>query len=157
MKILSSRRAENRKNQAAQKLVTFQCQHEWFALPIHLVRKFAPMERVYGTSGNGTMGLTHFENQEIPVIDISHRIFGEAYRSTFDSTEMYLLIVQSSSGELVGLPIGFQPVLRRVPDNAFAPLPPSYSAKGNLTCVRAIAVLGDDHPSLLLLDLDTLI
>ncbi|MEB3356502.1 MAG: hypothetical protein VKK04_07225 [Synechococcales bacterium] len=198
MTIFTSKRFEKRQTQAIQKLITFQIQQEWFALPIRLVRKLTLMGPVYGASGNGSTGLTHFENQEIPVIDVQYRIFGDrsgpgllprqmpappaparlpaaqmnrsiqqaeippletslGETQVSESSQRYLLVVQNRQGELVGIPLPSQPVLRRVPESAFAPLPAAYSSGGNLRCVSAIAVLGDDQPSLFLLNLSQLV
>ncbi|MGF1498415.1 MAG: chemotaxis protein CheW [Elainellaceae cyanobacterium] len=155
--------------------MTFQIQQEWFALSIRLVRKLTLMGPVYGATGNGSMGLTHFEHQEIPVIDAQYRIFGQAAsrslpssqipvspaahaaHASSDSSQRYLLVIQNRRRELVGIPLSAQPVLRRVPESAFAPLPAAYSANGSLRCVSAIAVLGPDQPSLFLLDTSRLI
>jgi hypothetical protein len=68
-----------------------------------------------------------------------------------------LLIVQNSSGQVVGLPIEKPPSLQRVPTSAFAPLSASYIAEGNLRCVSALIKLSNEEPPLFLLNPEKLV
>jgi chemotaxis signal transduction protein len=169
-------------HQASRQLVIFQLQGEWLALPIECVYRVIPLGQVYGVSHGQGISLTRYENQEIPVIDIQRRIFGsvsvllESPESSIHSKEVepyipvsvplededtpqsqspkqhYLLIIQTSQGELTGIPLESQPSLRRVPESAFAPPPASYLANGTIRCVSALVTLDNNHPSLFLLN-----
>lgn len=163
MTLFTSRRsAKRQKHQATQQLLIFSMQQEWFALPIQAVYRVIFTEHIYGAPHGNGMGLTRYENEEIPVIDIKSRIFGEASQQnpSLNSSEVtpgrYLLIIQDVQGELVGIPLDSQPSLRRVPESAFTIPPSSYLAQGNIRCISALVVLGDDQPSLFLLDLKQL-
>lgn len=69
----------------------------------------------------------------------------------------YLLIIQSSTRKLVGLPLLEPPVLQRVPESAFAPLTSDYLAHGTIQCVSALIIQGNDQPPLFLLNPDQLV
>ncbi|MBW4657434.1 MAG: chemotaxis protein CheW [Drouetiella hepatica Uher 2000/2452] len=72
------------------------------------------------------------------------------------SAPAYLLIIQDSQGDFVGIPLYSQPSLRRVPLSAFKPLPSAYLAGGKIRCVSALVVIPEEPP-LFLLNLDQLL
>ncbi|MGK7875484.1 MAG: chemotaxis protein CheW [Xenococcaceae cyanobacterium] len=180
---LRSRRFADRQTEATQQLVAFRLRQEWFALPIHTVQKVVPLGKVYGDPQGTGVSLTTYQGKELLVVDVGYRIFGEApspdlsFTDTFapsqvaetlieddseplyqyDITEeRYLLIVESASGELVGLPIDSPPTIRRVPESAFTPLPEAYVAEGNIQCISSTMVQVTDAPPLFLLNPDQL-
>jgi purine-binding chemotaxis protein CheW len=157
---------------ATQQLIVFRLLDEGFALPIRAVQKVIPMGNVYGAPGGAGVSLTLYQDQELIVIDVGHRIFrGENAEYSSKSTlrlpsalpldektlQRYLLIVQSSQGKLVGLPLSEPPSLQRVPESAFAPLTSDYISYGNIRCVSALIVQGSDEPPLFLLNPDQLV
>ena len=173
---LQSRRTKNRATQTTQQLVTFFIQLEWFALPIWVARKVIPLGKVYGNTLETGAGLTLDGDSEVPVLDLEQRLFGttpaaqlpppdapqekNTGASASDPEELperYLLIVESSQGESIGLPLPSQPALRRFPQSAFKPIPPTYLAQGHLGCAIALVVPSPDDPPIFLLDLDRLI
>ena len=173
---LQSRRTKNRATQTTQQLVTFSIQLEWFALPIWVARKVIPLGKVYGNTLETGAGLTLDGDLEVPVLDLERRLFGSPAAAELPAPEVprenktpasasdpeelperYLLIVQSSQGELIGLPLPSQPALRRFPQSAFKPIPPTYLAQGHLGCASALVVSGPDAPPIFLLDLDRLV
>lgn len=168
---LTSRRSTHRKIEATQQLIIFRLAGEGFALPIHAVQKVIPLEKVYGSSGGGGVGLTLYQERELLVINVKERIFKQASgqessAETFatqgqvlppdQSAEGYLLIVQSSRNKLVGLPLDAPPSLQRVPESAFTPLTSDYMAEGNIRCVSALVLQSNDEPPLFLLNPDQL-
>jgi chemotaxis signal transduction protein len=179
-----SRRSAKRRAEAIQKLIVFWVQQEWFTLPIQAAQKVTLMDQLYGAPNGEGLQLTHYQNQEILVIDIEHRIFGcstpalttrsvsfpavdpdhqrpkASASSSLAPTSrapVYLLIVQNQYGEPMGIPLTSQPLLRRVPISAFKPLPAAYLAEGSIRCVSAIVVPAEDEPPLFLLNLDQLL
>ncbi|HBB32133.1 MAG TPA: chemotaxis protein CheW [Cyanobacteria bacterium UBA8803] len=72
---LSSRRFANRKAKATQQLIVFRLYSEGFALPIRAVQKVISMGKIYGAPQGGAVGLTLYQDRELLVIDIDHRIF----------------------------------------------------------------------------------
>lgn len=169
-------RAAHAKADAKQQLILFSLQGEWFALPIVAAQKVIPLGDVYGSSHGFGTGLTHYLGHDIPVIDLKQKIFinssqsrlllgdsPSAFESNADesnadaSSEKYLLIVQNiQNRELIGLPIDAQPTLRRVPQSAFAPIPPTYLSDGKIRCISAL-IKGDSvNPPAFLLNLEQL-
>lgn len=73
------------------------------------------------------------------------------------NTERYIVIVQTSKGELVGLPIDSPPALRRLPESAFTPLPPAYISQVHIQCVSSLIVQSQGEPPLFLIDPDQLL
>ncbi len=171
---ITSRRSTTRKAEATQQLIVFRLRNEGFALPIRAVQKVIPMGKIYGAPGQSGVSLTLYQEQELIVIDAGHRIFRgvpsqdsptssvlrQSSTEQLDDTsseQRYLLIVQSSQGKLVGLPIEEPPSLQRVPESAFAPLTSEYISEGNIRCVSALIKQNNDQPPLFLLNPDQLV
>lgn len=174
---LSSRRSAARKAEPTQQLIVFHLRNEGFALPIRAVQKVIPMGSVYGSAQGTGVGLTLYQEQELLVINIEHRIFKTTFAldsassadpiSVSPSSDIlplpgaavgrYLLLMQSSSRKLVGVPLVLPPVLMRVPESAFAPLTSDYMTYGHIRCVSAMIIQGKDTPPLFLLNPDQLV
>lgn len=168
---LTSRRSTARKAEATQQLIVFRLRNECFALPIRASLKVIPMGNIYGDPQITGVGLTLYQEQELLVIDVVQRIFrGSLTQNSLPTEEVYellppsgmiegryLLIVQSSSRKLVGLPLFEPPFLQRVPESAFAPLTLDYLSQGNIRCVSALIIQPNDKPPLFLLNPDQLI
>jgi chemotaxis signal transduction protein len=169
---LTSRRSTRRVAEVTQQLIVFRLRNEGFALPIRAVQKVIPMGNVYGAPGGTGVSLTLYQDRELLVIDPEHRIFrgtqvpalepsappAESACIKSETTgQRYLLIVQSSQGKVVGLPIEEPPSLHRVPSRAFAPLTSDYIAYGNIRCVSVLVKQNDDRPPLFLLNPDQLV
>lgn len=169
---LAARRKNRRIAEVTQQLIVFRLLDEGFALPIRAVQKVISMGKIYGAPGGAGVSLTLYQDRELIVIDIGRRLFrGKLSEDSFknalhqreyvhDDThpvQNYLLIVQSSFGQLVGLPIVEPPSLQRVPESAFAPLSASYISEGNLQCVSALIKRNNDEPPLFLINPDQLV
>ena len=170
---LTSRRASNRKAEATQQLIVFRLHNEGFALPIRAVQKVIPMGNIYGGQEGAGVSLSLYQDQELLVIDVEHRIFRSAPSSYSPRLRAlppqgqeeqpditlagFLLIVQSPQGKLVGLPIDSPPSLQRVPESAFTPLTSTYMAEGNIRCVSALILQNNDEPPLFLLNPEKLV
>ena len=169
---LTSRRSHRRIAETTQQLIVFRLRNEGFALPIRAVQKVIPMGNVYGAPGGTGVSLTLYQDQELLVIDPEHRIFRGALPQDSQASELrqerveslsgtteqrYLLILQSSQGKVVGVPIKEPPSLHRVPSSAFAPLTSDYISYGNIRCASALVKLNSDEPPLFLLNPDQLV
>lgn len=173
---LTSRRASTRAKDATQQLIVFHLEEEGFALPIRSVQKVIPMGNLYGGSQGTGLGLTLYQDQELLVINVGQRIFKNAPTRDFGqpppqgqekleaqeeqptkTAQRFLLIVQSSRLELIGLPIDSPPSLQRVPESAFTPLTATYIAEGNLQCVSALVLQKNGEPPLFLLNPEKLV
>ncbi|MDY6937676.1 MAG: chemotaxis protein CheW [Cyanobacteriota bacterium] len=169
---LQSRRTKNRASRATEQLIAFSLREEWFALPIWVARKVILLGKVYGSAIETGTGLTLDGDLEVPVLDLEHRLFGPVTGEQTDRTpqtnatpeseedekvQHYLLIVQNSDGEDIGLPLPSQPVLRRFRETDFKPIPSAYRVQGHLRCAIALVVPSADEPPLFLLDLERLV
>jgi chemotaxis signal transduction protein len=169
---LRSRRTKAKQNEATKQLITFSLYRERFALPIQVVQKVILIDNLYGNISGSATSLTLHYDQEIPVIDIKHRIFsGEVNHNMQASTQTsgaiqlasqtllncHLIIVSNLQDELVGLAIDTQPFLKRVPESAFRPLSSTYLQEGNIDCVSNLVTLGAEEPPLFLLNLHQLL
>lgn len=183
---MSSRRNPKQKAEPTQKLIVFWLQQEWFAVPIQFAHRVVPMEQVYGTCDGGGMGLMLYQGQELYVLDIKQLVFrqqnmpqpaqapslpssnrgvqaqatgatGDRSTAAIDPPRGYMLILQNSQGELVGIPIDNQPKLRRVRESAFMPVPSAYLIEGNIRCISALVVPSPEEPPLFLLNLTQLV
>lgn len=179
MAILSphkSRRLRTQKGETTQQVITFQIQHEWFALPIETVKKVVPRSETHGGYHGPGVGLTVYEGKELLVLDIKQQVFGHIRdraslpSPTSSSPEAssapqppdqtppgYLVIIRSLQGEMVGFPVETPPSVRRVPQSALVPLPASYAAKVNIQCVSGLIVQSDDQPILFFLNPEQLL
>lgn len=169
-----SRRGAARRNQATQQLIVFRIRHEWFALPIRFAYKVIPMGQTYGMCRNEGISLTRYQDRDVLVIDIQRRIFFSSPEQYLVSGELdsvsssrsssltsfnqqHLLLMQTSHGELMGIPLEAPPSLRRVPDSAFAPVPTEYLKQGNIRCISALVVPSKDESPIFLLNPNQLI
>jgi chemotaxis signal transduction protein len=152
-----SRRTLHRRSDALQPLITFRLQQVWFALPIQVAQRVVPLGQVYGHSANGSLSLTHYQNQEIVVLDIRSRVFShlsleippaneKSVAITTAIAQPHLLIVDYRDGELVGIRLDTPPVLRRVPRSAFSPVPATYLLESGIRCVSALVTPAESEP-----------
>ncbi len=150
---LRSRRLRHLQAEKTVSVITFPLGEYWFALPTVAVQKVIQLGKIYGDPRHSGVSLTSYQNQEILVIDVQYRIFARSPRRTLLETapDRFLLIVPRSDGEPVGLPIDSPPAIRRVPESAFLPLPPSYHETGNIACLAdSIIEIPDTNPIFLL-------
>ncbi|AFY76938.1 MAG: chemotaxis protein CheW [Hydrococcus sp. C42_A2020_068] len=163
-----SRRTAARQAEKTRQFITFRLRQEWFALPIYAVQKVIQMGKVYGDPQGTGISLTNYQGQEIIVVDVARRIFGETSSVAGErkhslssvvgevSEPRFMLLVQSNSGEIVGLPVDSTPAMRRVPESAFTPIPKTYMAQGNIRCISSTTIQLSDHPPLFLLEANQL-
>ena len=178
---LRTQRARSRKPEFKHQIIVFRLRQEWFALPIQAAQKVIPLGTVYGGGTGAEMGLTLHHDREIPVLDIQQRIFGTSGTTSSIANQplllpgdsaaseqavsptdpalptRFLLIVQTGSDTSIGFPLDSQPMLRRVPESAFAPLSAAYLSEGQLRCVRCLIISAPEEPPFFLLNLDQLL
>ena len=175
-----SRQVVRRKAQATQKLIVFCLRQERFAIPIEFAYRLIQSSEIYGQFDTTGIGFTLYRNQELFVFDIERRIFRsplktlpdrinpspdhsfphatshETPHETTNAFQPYLLILQNSQNELVGIFIKTQPVLRCIAQSAFVPVPPDYLTEGSIQYISALAIVNPTEPPLLLLNLNQL-
>ncbi|HEY9703416.1 MAG TPA: chemotaxis protein CheW [Allocoleopsis sp.] len=150
---IGARFAEN-----TRQMLVFQLQKEWFAIPIELVKQVVVLKEIYGDPAQNGISLTLYQNKEILVVDVGKRIFpqGKNTEDVKSDEQKYLIILENSQGEIVGLPIDSTPSLKRVPDSAFNPLPSGYISEGNIQCVSNLMIESDEQKPYFLIDVEML-
>jgi purine-binding chemotaxis protein CheW len=161
---LRSERSATLQKEAIQQFITFRLREEWFALPILTVQKVIPLEKVYGDPQGTGVSFTNYRDQQIMVVDVGKRIFGEKtislptldeydiFSQFHEEEQRYLLIIHQEDQDMIGLPIDSQPAIRRVFSSAFKPLPQGYLALGNIQCISSQIIEIPDHPPIFILE-----
>jgi chemotaxis signal transduction protein len=170
--LLRSRHHRKRLKEETVQLITFQLRQDRFALPITAVERVIPLERVYGDASQSGVGLTLYQGQELVLVDVGQRIFGELGSGdrpllqppaeapdSLEQTRLLLILKASkdqSSGKPMGIPIDSRPILKRVAKTAIAPIPEEYQISGKIKCISSLSVQAQDDPLLFLLDAEQL-
>jgi chemotaxis signal transduction protein len=161
----TSGRRSRRKPKPKLSLIAFMLRHEWFALPTQAVYRVVPLGSTYGTNPRTGVSLTRYQDRDIPVLDIEQQVFTMPAQTTLlpsssTSTEpiqRYLLLIEPSPGDPIGILLNAPPHLHRVDETAFAPLPSVYQTGGSLRFVSALVSPAKDRPSMFLLNLSQLL
>ncbi|MCU0535915.1 MAG: chemotaxis protein CheW [Hydrococcus sp. Prado102] len=162
---IRSRRTAVHNTEKTKQFISFRLRQEWFALPIDVVQRVIQMGKIYGDPQGTGVSLTNFQGQETIVVDVAHLIFGNSSSQEQKQSSAagekkqprILLIIQSDQGEIFGLPVDSTPIMRRVPDSAFTPIPETYIAQGNVRCISSTMIQLSDHPPMFLLDSNQLV
>lgn len=114
--------------------------------PLTQVQKVIPYPTVF-SSGQKPIGLAHFEQQEVIVLDLHQYLFGQP--SVAAPTH---LIIARNGQELYGIPCGTIPALVDVTPDQLQPLPPTYRQADTLGLASHVVRLHNDTLTLFLLD-----
>ncbi len=115
-------------------------------LPLAQVQKVLSQPTVF-SSGQKPVGLAHFEDQEVVVLDLHHYLFGQP--SPRPATH---LIVVKTGAEYYGLPCSGLPTLADISPAQMRQIPPTYRQADTLGLASHVARLHDDTMTLFLLD-----
>lgn len=144
-------------------LIAFQLRQIWFAVPMTAIVRVMPLGPIYGDPQHTGISVTRYDDQELTVVDVGHRIFSdpgalpaEVLDDATPATQSCLVVLQTRQGERIGLPIDSQPEVRRVPETQIVPLPETYRQHGNIHCISTLSVQAADQPPLFILDPDQL-
>jgi len=99
-------------------------------LPLTQVQKVVPYPTVY-SSGQKPVGLAHFEDQEVVVIDLHHYLFGQS--NPVPATH---LIVVKGNAELYGVPCTGMPALVDILPEQIRQIPPLEVERCGYTFTR---------------------
>ncbi len=155
---LRSRRFEARETDNTQQMIAFMLARDWFALPILEIQKVIPLGTISGDPSDRGIGITTYEKREVLIIDVAKKIFNQSSTSIQESSlsdnqpQRYLVLLKDEADNIIGLPIDSQPVLYRVSQSDFKPLPEAYLASGNIQCISSQIIDLKDHPPIFLLN-----
>ncbi|MEN9257711.1 MAG: chemotaxis protein CheW [Gloeomargarita sp. SRBZ-1_bins_9] len=114
--------------------------------PLTQVQKVIPYPTVY-SSGQRPIGLAHFEQQEVIVLDLHQYLFGQPNASP----PTHLTVVRSG-GELYGVPCSGIPALMEVAPPEIQPLPPTYRQADTLGLASHVIRRSEEPLTVFLLD-----
>lgn len=147
------------------KLIVFEIGELNLALPIESVYKVVDRVRIY-SSGINSVGVAHIGDSlrdssaspEVTVIDLYCRLFKSNHKTELDRGG-YLVIVQTTTGELYGIPVANTPVLMEVSLSMIRLLPESYRRADTLEFASHVAVIprAAEPLTIFLLDVDLLL
>ncbi|MDS3861981.1 chemotaxis protein CheW [Thermosynechococcaceae cyanobacterium BACA0444] len=137
----SRRKSRTTAEQApTQRLLQFEIAQQQFALPITQVLKIIPLTTIHGDPAGRGIGLVHYQQQEVLVIDVENVLL--PHNLPIKKTiYQFLLILQATDMthlELLGIPIQAPPQLIRINPEAITPLPTHYRSLGNIHCVSTL-------------------
>jgi chemotaxis signal transduction protein len=138
--------ASSRDRVASVKMIVFTIGNFDLALPIEIVHKVLNQIPVYGSGLNG-VGIAHVGDLEVTVIDLHRQLFQSSIINE-TSQKGYLLILQTKSGELYGLPVASVPALMDLPLASIRVLPESYRSGDILQMATHVCYLPDEEPPL---------
>lgn len=133
-------------------LIVFNLGRLNLALRINSVYKVTNYASISG-SGTGFIGVTQVEDREVTVIDLYQRFFKSNQLSEY-STGGYIVLVQTATGELYGIPVVHTPALMEVPLSLLRVLPESYRYADTLDIASHVAVIPQGTSSLTVFVLD---
>jgi chemotaxis signal transduction protein len=157
---LRTRRFANRVAETTQPFIRFRLRQDWFALPLTSVQRVAALNGGDRNSNLSQLNVTVIDQQDLKLIDVDRRIFAGigVLSNSADPLvkDQCLVVLQSSQGELLGLPIDSRPELCRISANRIITVPSNHPTYHSLRCVSAMAEATADIPPLLFLDLEQL-
>ncbi|OLP16313.1 hypothetical protein BST81_22220 [Leptolyngbya sp. 'hensonii'] len=100
---------------------------------LHLALSLDGIQKVVRTpqvfkSGEKVLGVAHFEDQEVIIVDLHQQIFGVPN----PQPEIYVVVVRATNQQLYGIPTPTLPGLQELPLESLNPLPPDYRARDTL-------------------------
>jgi chemotaxis signal transduction protein len=98
----------------------------YLAVRLEGVKKVIPMPKIF-KSGNKLLGITQADNQEVIVVDLYQRIYGQSATQTHG----FLIVVQAEN-TLYGITAEVLPTMREIPLTEFHPVPPDYRDRDSL-------------------------
>ncbi|HEY9761199.1 MAG TPA: chemotaxis protein CheW [Trichocoleus sp.] len=149
-------------------MITFPVRQDWFALPIQMAQKVFPLSALEGNGSIHEVGMLALEGQQIPLVDLEQHIYRDIPRAVLPPAEggakgitkawvdprHVLLIRLPQIPEPLGLIVSETPLLRRVPQTAFGPVPGVFLAMSQMRCISAVITLSDQATPIFLLDLN---
>lgn len=118
-------------------LVVFTVGNLKLALQIELIYKVAYYKPVHG-SGLNPVGIAHVDDFEVTVINLHQRLFKA---SPAEGAATCLVVIQSMTGELYGIPTADTPTLLEIPLSTIRVLPESYRRADTLGIASHVAVV----------------
>lgn len=136
-----------RSSEPTLRLLVFQLRHHWFCIPLAIARRVLP--KPSSTAGSADE-LIQLGQDHIPVLDTARLVYGTdkpqlagtsaqpAATTTEKAPLQHIVVVELDRGDSVGLIIDGTPILKRVRQSAFSPVPPIYVTVQKLRGISSI-------------------
>ncbi|MGB3495542.1 MAG: chemotaxis protein CheW [Elainellaceae cyanobacterium] len=149
-----------KQREKAFKLVVFTISGLNFALRIESVNKVVNHTRVIYSNDWARVGIAHVGDFEITVFDLQEKLTPQVAQSVQTQRDYnddhYLIIAQSSSEELIGIPVNDAPILMEVPISQIRELPESYRRAEQLNMASHVTLIAQESEpmTVFLMDID---
>ncbi len=158
LSVLRDRRSANLAEERKQSFLVFHLGQDQFALPLLAVQKVSLLGKIFGDPQQSGISLTLQEGQELAVIDVQRRILSQVTADpsasrvppSGNSDPQFLLIVQNSRGEAMGLPVDSKPKIQAFLEKSLKPLPAAYQSESAIQCVSALMIQDQETPIFIL-------
>jgi purine-binding chemotaxis protein CheW len=148
----------NKKKEETRKFMIFTMGNLNFAIAIDSVVRIIPLPKIH-RSGDKLLGIATYENQEVLVIDLYKRIYGQAIDQKTSITKGFLVIFSQQTG-LYGITIATLPSVEDVPVQSVQPLPDEYRDRDSLgiaSHVMQVSIKKSEPQAVFLLDTELLL
>ncbi|MBD2451525.1 chemotaxis protein CheW [Nostoc sp. FACHB-152] len=129
------------------RVVVFAIADYLFALPVGAVLKVIACPPISSTVESG-IGMVDLGAQTITIVDLRQKLIPQVQTqqtqqvlSAVETSGRFLLLTQTRTGELCGIPVDKPPALIDIPLSTVRPVPWSYRQVADLSCVSHMAVL----------------
>ncbi|MDZ8240494.1 MAG: chemotaxis protein CheW [Nostoc sp. ChiQUE01a] len=129
------------------RVVVFAIADYLFALPVGAVLKVIPCPPISSTVESG-IGMVDLGTQTIAIVDLRQKFIsqvqaqqGDQVLSSVDASGRFLLLTQTRTGEICGIPVDKPPALIDIPLEVVRLVPWSYRQVAELNCISHMAVL----------------
>ncbi|MEH2289255.1 chemotaxis protein CheW [Nostoc sp.] len=129
------------------RVVVFAIADYLFALPVGAVLKVIACPPISSTVEGG-IGMVDLGTQTIAIVDLRQKLIpqveAQQAHQVFSGDETsgrFLLLTQTRTGDICGIPVDKPPALIDIPLSAVRPVPWSYRQVAKLSCVSHMAVL----------------
>lgn len=157
LSLLRDRRAANVSEERKQSFLVFHLGRDLFALPLLAVQKVSLLGTIFGDPQQSGLGVTVHEGQQLAVIDVERRILQRSLQASVDAASaqdcatptnprQFLLILQNTQGEMMGLPVDSKPKIQAFTEQSLNPLPPTYEHHAAIHCVSAMMIHDQEQP-----------
>lgn len=119
------------------RMITFAFRDIQFALPIDTVSKVIRHPGILG-SGLGSVGIAHVGEDEVTVFDLHQRLHGQPLE---DAELGFMVLIETSNGELFGIPIAETPGMQDISESTIRPLPDSYRRRDSYGLASHVALI----------------
>ena len=131
------------------RVMVFSVMDYLFAFPIGAILRIIPCPP-FTTEDNG-IGMIDLGSQTVTILDLRHKFIKKAKEQTIESigtvnnSPNFLIMFQTQTGELCGIPVDKAPVLTDIALSNIRPLPLSYRQIKELSFINHLAVIPQEN------------